>query len=114
MAGIDSVPLPAREAATWEDRSPVDLVLSPDETRAVVVNQTSGSVSLVDLAAAHALAEVDIGKRPAAIAASADFQTFLVTATYSGDLVRLVRSRDQLQVAARIHLGFEPRGVALS
>ena len=96
------------------DRSPVDLVVAPDESWLVTVNQTAGSASLVRLSDGQVLSEVAVGRRPSAIAATADGKTLLVTATYSGDLVLLKRSDERLEVAATIHLGFEPRGVAFS
>src|SRR5579872_2192118 len=50
------------------DRSPVDLILSPDGSWMATVNQTSHSVSLVEVGSGKILSEAPCGKRPSAIA----------------------------------------------
>lgn len=109
-AGADADRLPPIAG----DRSPVDLVVGADESWLVTVNQTSNSLSLIRATDGQVLDEVSIGRRPSAIAASANGRTLLVTATYWGDLVVLKRLDDRLETTAKIHLGFEPRGVAFS
>src|SRR5271155_5746836 len=61
---------PAKEPSA--DRSPVDLILGPDGSWMATVNQSSHSVSLVDLASGKILAETECGQRPSAIALSTD------------------------------------------
>src|SRR6185437_15358138 len=63
------------------DRSPVDLVLSADEQWAVTANETSASISLVDLASGRVATELSCGAHPAAVAAQGE--TLLVTCSYS-------------------------------
>lgn len=96
------------------DRSPVDLVLTPDGERLLVANQGSGSVSLVRLGDGKVLDEAACGQRPSAIALSLDGRRVLVSATYSGELVSLAIEDDSLRPRGRIQLGFEPRGIAIS
>src|SRR5271154_4894735 len=59
----------ARPAAE-SDRSPVDLILAPDGSWLATVNQTSGTVSLVDIASGKVLSETPCGSRPTALALS--------------------------------------------
>src|SRR5271154_6063502 len=59
-------PRPAVES----DRSPVDLILAPDGSWLATVNQTSGTVSLVDIASGKVLSETPCGSRPTALALS--------------------------------------------
>ncbi len=96
------------------DRSPVDLVLTPDETRALTANQTSNTVSLIDLAAGKVLAEVPCGDRPSGVALTPDGRHVLVTATFSGELTVLALADDRLTRVGSVRLGFEPRGVTIS
>ena len=105
---------PAKEPGA--DRSPVDLILSPDGSWMATVNQTSSSVSLVDIASGKVLAETACGKRPAAIALTPDNSQLLVTGTYSGELTFLSinGSAGSLKKTGALQLGFEPRGVVIS
>jgi len=96
------------------DRSPVDLLVSSDEKWLVTANQTSGTVSLVDIPTGQVLAEVPVGRKPSALAMTADGKTILVTCTWTGELIVLDRSDKSLAKRGSLHLGFEPRGVALS
>jgi YVTN family beta-propeller protein len=96
------------------DRSPVDLLLTPDEKYLITVNLTSDTVSLVDLAGAGVCSEVAVGHRPSALAMTRDGRTVLVTGTYSGDLTLLSRIDNRLQRLTNLYLGDEPRGLAVS
>jgi len=53
-------------------RSPIALAVSADGTRLLAANQTSGTVSLVDLKAARVLRELKTGDKPAGVALSRD------------------------------------------
>ncbi len=97
-----------------DDPSPVDLILTPDETRAVTVNQRSSSLSLVDLTSGNVLTEVPCGERPGHLALSPDGQSLLATAAGSGELLRFTLADDRLEQAASLQLDHEPRGVAVS
>src|SRR5262245_16936838 len=96
------------------DYSPVDLVLTSDETRALTVNQTANSVALVDLASGKIVAEAPCGDRPTNVLATPDGCRALATATFSGDLVTFDLSSDRLKQVGSLWLGFEPRGLAIS
>jgi len=97
-----------------QDRSPVDLVLTPDEQWLLTANQTSNSVSLVRVSDGTVVAEAACGKHPSAIVLTPDGRKALVSGTYSGELTVLALNGPTLQPAGSIHLGFEPRGIAVS
>ncbi len=96
------------------DRSPIDFVVTRDEKWLLTANQTANTVSLVDLVAGQVLAEVPCGERPMAIALTPDERTVLVSATYCGELVFLQRDGTTLRKTGAVHLGFEPRAIAVS
>lgn len=96
------------------DRSPVDLVLAPDETWIATANQTSDSVSLVRAADGKVLDELRVGHRPAALARAPDGKRLLVTSVFGGELSVIDVSDGRLKLATRIPLGFEPHGVVPS
>ena len=96
------------------DPSPVDLVLTPDELRAVTANQQSGSLSLVDLTKGVVLANVACGERPSHLALAPDGESVLATAADSGELFRFALMNDSLEQTGTLNLGREPRGVAVS
>jgi YVTN family beta-propeller protein len=106
---------PVEESESHElDRSPVDLVLTSDERFLLTANQTSDSVSLVDVESGRLLTEVPCGDRPGALVLTPDERRVLVTASYGGSL-HVYRFEDgQLSVEGQIPLGFEPRGIAVS
>lgn len=101
-------------AAAEIDRSPVDLVLSPDNAWLVTVNQTADSISLVDVAQGEVKAELHCGHHPSAIALSADGRRVAVTATYAGTLELFDLSEGRLSPAGSIELGFHPIGVVMT
>src|SRR5262249_16041447 len=106
---------PAPQQLADIDRSPVDLVVTADGRRLLTANQTSATVSLVDVASGKVLPDFPCGKRPSALALSPDEKTVLVSGTFSGDVTLLSLAGDQLQKLAVISLGFwVPRGVAVS
>src|SRR5262245_47489405 len=76
----------AAEPRTEVDRSPSDVVLSTDEKWAVTANETSNTVSLVDLASGSVAAELPCGAHPAALAVHGEI--LLVSCSYSGTLER--------------------------
>jgi DNA-binding beta-propeller fold protein YncE len=108
-------PVPAQSPTKPEvDRSPVDVVLSPDEQWLVTVNQTSHSLSLVEVATGKVHDEIACGQRPSALAWSRDGKTLVASGTYSGDVTTYHVADKKLTKAASLWLGFEPRGVVLS
>lgn len=94
--------------------SPVDLILTPDEQRAVTVNQQTHSLALVDLASGAVLAEADCGERPSHLTLEPSGESVLATAADSGELFRFAIADDRLEQTARLPLGREPRGMAVS
>lgn len=105
---------PSHARAEEVDRSPVDLLLSPDEQFLFTANQTSDSVSLVEVASGRVLSEVSCGHRPNALALTSDGGTLLVTGAYSGTLTFMRREGNELRIASQMELGFEPHSVVLS
>jgi DNA-binding beta-propeller fold protein YncE len=96
------------------ENSPVDLVLTPDETCIVTLCQVANSISLVDLTAGKVIARAPCGDRPSSIAVSPDGRRVLATASFSGELFIYDLSGDRLNQIGSVSLGFEPRGVAIS
>jgi YVTN family beta-propeller protein len=92
-------------------RSPVDVAFA-GPGRLLTANQSSGSISLVDIERRVVLDEVACGAHPTAVTASADGRQALAAASYAGDLVLLAIQDQRLVVEGRIHLGGEPYGVA--
>lgn len=100
--------------AAGVDSSPVDLVLTTDESRAVIANQTANSISLIDLTSGKVLSEAPCGERPSNVALTPDGRQVLATATYSGELIIYDLADDRLKQSGSVNLSFEPRGVAVS
>ncbi|MGH7137222.1 MAG: YncE family protein, partial [Pirellulales bacterium] len=96
------------------DRSPVDLVLSKDEGWLITVDQTSDSVSLVNVAEGKVAAELPCGHHPSAVAISPDGRRLAVTATYAGTLDLFNFNDGRLSPAGSIQIGFHPIGVAIA
>jgi len=103
----------AEEKAT-PDRSPVDLVLTPDEQFLITANQTSHTISLVKLASGEVVSELPCGERPSAVMLTPDSKRVLVSATFGGELRSFTLENGTLKVAQTLKLGFEPRGIAVS
>jgi YVTN family beta-propeller protein len=101
-------------APVMPQSSPVDLRLTPDESRAFVADRTANAVVLVDLASGRLVAQAPCGKRPSSLAITSDGRRVLGTATLSGELLSYSLSGDELICAGSLQLGFEPRGVVIS
>jgi YVTN family beta-propeller protein len=96
------------------DRSPVDLVLAPDDTWLVTVNQTSNTASLVRTSDGQVLDEVPVGQRPAAVALCPDGRRVLISGMNSGEVTMLEVAGERLRPIATIHVGFLPVGIAVT
>ncbi len=96
------------------DRSPIAIALSKDGARLLTANQTSNSVSLVDLHEGTLLDEVQTGEKPSGIAISSDGKLGIVAHWYGYDVVFLAIQGDSLEITGRLAVGPEPRGVAIS
>ena len=105
----------ARAGANEIDRSPIDLVLGPKDAWLVTANQTSDSLSLVDIEQGRVLSEVSCGDRPAGLALSPDGARLVASSSLSGELrIFEVTSGPAIRQSSVIFLGFEPRGVVIS
>lgn len=94
------------------DRSPVDLVLSPDDKWLVTANQTSDSLSLVDVAAGTVVHELAVGRRPTGLALAGGGFQVAVTCRDSGEVVVVDAVEGRLRAARTIPLGGQPWGLA--
>lgn len=103
--------LPGRDEV---DRSPVDVALTRDERWLFAANQTSSTVSVVEVAAGRVVDEVACGRRPSSLALSPDERRLYVTGTYSGTLDAFEINDGKLTPAGSVNVGFEPVGVAVS
>ncbi|MEX2188935.1 MAG: beta-propeller fold lactonase family protein [Pirellulales bacterium] len=102
------------------DRSPVDVVVALDESWAVTVNATSGTISLVDLSSTgnengrRLLDEQPVGELPSAAALLPDGKHVLVSAARSKRVTLFEVADGRLKLVATIEVGYEPRGIAVS
>ncbi len=96
------------------DRSPIDLALTPDGRYALTANQSSGTVSLIDIVAGTVATELPCGERPSGLAVSPDGRCVAVSSNYSGELTVFSRDGGRLTRTGSVSLGFEPRGVAIA
>ncbi|MFN6401418.1 MAG: hypothetical protein ACK449_16130 [Planctomycetota bacterium] len=97
-----------------KDRSPVDLVLSDTDSWLATANQTSNSVSLINISDGKLLDEALIGEHPTGIVLHPWSGQLLVTASYSGELYFLSVHEGRLKIESKILLGFQPTGLAVS
>jgi DNA-binding beta-propeller fold protein YncE len=96
------------------NRSPVDLVLGPDDQWLATVNQTADTVSLVRASDGSLLDEASVGHHPAGIALAPDGKTLLVSGHYSGDITLLEVADEKLASCGTIDVGYQPHGIAIS
>ena len=99
------------------DRSPVDLVVGPHSREAswiVTVNQTSDSVSLVDIASGKVLDEELVGDYPTGIVLHPSLDRVYVTGSYSGTVHAFSVSDGRLEPAGVWKLGGQPTGLAIT
>ena len=109
LAGSKALPPRAAEP----HRSPVDVVLLPDE-RGVCANHTGDSVSLVDLRAGKVLAETACGHKPAAIAGTRDGKRAAVSNLWDSSVTLFEIRKDSLRKLDEIAVGAQPRGRTFS
>lgn len=95
-------------------RSPVDLVLSPGGDWLVTVNQTSNSVSLVDVLSGRVLDEVSVGRHPSKAVLTPDGESVLISSEWSGSLHVLQVTQRRLREVGRVDIGFQPCGLAVT
>ncbi len=107
---VPAAPPPPEEP----DRSPIDLALLPGGSRALTANQTSDTVSLVDLDDGRVLAEEKCGRRPAAVACSADSRRAAVAASWGGGVAFFEIADDALKPAGETSVGGYPQAVVFA
>src|SRR5216684_8313963 len=83
-------------------RSPIDLAVLPGGARALTANHTSDTVSLIDLENGKVLRELPCGKKPAAVACSADGRHAAVSNLWSGSVSLFTLDHDALKAAGEI------------
>ena len=94
---------PSTRAGTDEPhRSPIALAVSTAGNRLLTANQTSGSVSLVDIKNGRVLHELKTGDKPAGVALSRDGHRGVVTHWYGYDLAILEIKDDKIAIAGRV------------
>ena len=96
------------------DRSPVDLILAPDESWLVTVNQTANTASLVRVADGVVLDEVSVGRKPVSIALFPDGHRVLISSCDAGELTCFEVKQEKLIRCQKIFVGFHPHGMAIS
>jgi DNA-binding beta-propeller fold protein YncE len=95
-------------------RSPADVAVLPGGRLALAANQTSDSASLVDLAVGRVLDERPCGRKPAAVACSADGRRAAISNLWSGTLTLLEVRGEVLRHAGEVVVGHLPRGLAFA
>jgi YVTN family beta-propeller protein len=107
---LQSAPEPQLEP----HRSPVDVVVLPGGQRALTANQTSDSVSLIDLAQGKVLAEQSCGRKPTAVACSRDGRRAAVSNLWSGTLTLLEVHDTVVRRVGNVPVGDMPRGLVFA
>jgi len=96
------------------DRSPVDCVLTPDEHWLLTANQTSGTISVIDLQDGRVASETPTGSRTSAVALTPDGKRVLSSATFAHEVIAYsLDGTGVLKEVARRWVGFEPRGIVI-
>lgn len=96
------------------DRSPVDLVIAHDGRWVATANQTSNTVSLVDLGDRSLWDEIEVGQHPSSIVLHPDGKHLLVSSSYAGTVHWLRVEGQKLHHSGQLQLGFQPTGLAIS
>lgn len=104
-------PVEVRKAPGPEqDRSPTDVVLSADGKRAVTVNRTAGTLSVVALDSFSVSREIPVGNDPFALTLTPDGKSAVVSCLADDALAIAPLNGGPV---ATIPVGDEPRGVVL-
>ncbi len=98
--------------AASHDRSPVDVVLLSGDRWMVSANQTSGTVSLIDVKKGHVVDEVAVGNYPVALEVGRDGREVWVSCRDSGTVAKLVLRSGRLEIVQQVQLGYHPWDMA--
>lgn len=96
------------------DRSPVDLVLTADQRLLITANETSNTLSLVDVAAGRVVAETPCGAHPTALALLPGSQRVLVSCADAGTVEAYEIRPGELLRVATLNVGMRPAGLAVT
>lgn len=102
-----------RNLSTPAYRGPVDVAVNEQAGWAATANSLSNSVSLIDLKSKFVVDEIPCEGQPAAIA-RVNNKTLLVSCRDSGYITRFEVNNLKLTQTARIFVGFEPLGLAVT
>ncbi len=99
---------------TTAHRSPVDVVVSPDGRWLVTANETSDSISLIDVKSETVVDELSCPGKPAGLAFCLDGNSIAVSCTHSGNIYVVQIQNSKLVHYSTINIGYEPVGLAIS
>ncbi len=105
---------PTTDSSGEPYRSPVDLVLAKDGSWLVTANETSDSISLVDVRQGNVTDELACGDHPTKVALCLDNQHVVVSCAHSGELMIAAVRGGELVRTASINVGYEPVGLVVS
>ncbi len=104
----------AATALTARTRRPVAVALAVGGDRLLVANRQSGSVSVIDPDARCILAEYNVGRGLADIAALPDDHYLLAVDQAGNDILLLKASADAIQVLTRVQVSPDPVRIVIS
>jgi len=110
---ISMMAIAGSAAAEEPDRSPIALSLNAQGSRLLVANQSSGTVSWIDVREARVLSEIRTGDKPSGVAISPDGKRGVVAHWFGYDLAILDLEPNPVRVIGRVEVGPEPRGVVI-
>jgi YVTN family beta-propeller protein len=114
LRGPGAAPVAGAPADGRRLRRPVALALVDGGKRLFVANRRTGSVSVIDMGKARAVAEVPVGRGLADVAATPDGRWLLAADEEGGELVVLKREGDGLRVAGRRKVPHHPVSVRVA
>lgn len=93
------------------DRNPVGVAINPDTDMAVVANEKSDTVSIVDINTQSVLATVTVGKGPKAVAIDRELNIALI-GNIDDDTITVI-DLAAYEVQSTISVGKQPEGIAI-
>ena len=114
LLGDASWLLAAKIDGLGQYRSPVDVVLDEGGKWLATVNQTSGTLSLVELPSGKVADEQPCGDHPSYVQTCLDGQHLVVSDTFGGEIWVFEVAQGTLRPTATIDVGYQPTGMAVS